>query len=279
MKIIALTGATGLVGSRIIELLGSEFSFVTISQGQMDITNKDQVYANLKDMTFDAFLHLAAYTNVDAAETEKETAYKINVEGTRNVFEVVKELKRPFIQMSTDFVFDGQTAPFSESSTRNPVSEYGKTKAQAEEIVEKEAMIVRLSYPYRAEYDLRPDFVRGIRKRLHEKQPVQGITDSVFTPTFIDDIAFGLKHLFQNYSPEIFHLVGSSSLSPFEACQKIANVFDLDASLISETTYDTFFEGRAKRPKNCQIISSKSLPFAMRTFEDGLLEMKKQLVI
>ncbi len=279
MKKIALTGASGLVGSRIIELLGNDFEFRAFSSEEMDITDKSQVNACLRDTSFDMFLHLAAYTNVDKAESEKGQAYSINVDGTKNIFEVVYELNRPFIHMSTDFVFDGVSQPFNENSPRNPISEYGRTKALSEEAVENDAMIVRISYPYRAEYEQRVDFVRAIRSRLENKQPVQGITDSLFTPTFIDDIVFGLQYLFNNYSPEVFHLVGSSSLSPYKGCLEIAKAFDLDTSLISQTTYDAFFEGRAKRPQQCTIVSTKELPVQMKSFAEGLAEVKKQLVI
>lgn len=279
MKTIALTGGSGLVGSRIMELLGSDFTFISIAQEDMEITNKDSVYANLKDKQFDLFLHLAAYTNVDGAETDQETAFDVNVNGTKNVFEIVSGMKKDFLQISTDFVFDGINPPFTESSPRNPLSVYGKTKAEAEEVVDGKAMIVRIAYPYRAEYDLRPDFVRGIKKRLEGKLPLMGITDSVFTPTFIDDIAYGLRYLFNNYSPEIFHLVGSSSLTPRDAFIKIAETFGLDTSLIGSTTYDEFFKGKAKRPKNCKIVSTKNLQITMKSFDEGLQEMKKQLVI
>jgi len=279
MKIIALTGATGLVGSRFIELLGNEFKFLPIPSQTMDIGNIAQVSNTLKDMQFDMFLHLAAYTNVDKAEIEKGIVYNLNVEGTKNVFNVVQEMNRPFIHFSTDFVFDGITPPFFESTHRHPVSEYGRTKGLAEEVVEKNSMIIRIAYPYRALHETRTDFVRAIRKRLESKQPLQGIVDSLFTPTFIDDIAEGFRYLLNNYSPEVFHLVGSSSLSPYEACFKIAETFNLDASLIGKTNYEAFFEGRAKRPQNCKIVSTKKLPITMKTFDEGLAEMKKQLVI
>jgi dTDP-4-dehydrorhamnose reductase len=279
MKKVALTGSSGLVGSRIIELLGNEFTFLPISQSQMNIVNKDEVNKSLNNIDFDLFLHLAAYTNVDEAESEQEKAHLINVEGTRNVFEVVKQLNKQFIQISTDFVFDGINPPFNESYPKNPLSVYGETKSEAEDVTDGEAMIVRISYPYRAMHDARLDFVRGIIKRMRENQPVMGIIDSTFTPTFIDDIAFGLRYLMNNYSADIFHLVGSNTLSPYSAFQQIAETFKLDSSLIHETTYDGYFKGKATRPKNCEIISTKSIPVKMSTFKDGLEKIKKQLVI
>ena len=64
------------------------------------------------------------------------------------------------------------------------------------------------------------------------------ITDSLMTPTFIDDIAYGLKYLFNNHSPETYHLVGGNSLSPYDAAVLTADKFNLDKSLIGKTTYE-----------------------------------------
>jgi len=83
---IALTGADGLVGSRIVELLNNDFDFIPLPQKSMDITDKNQVNNILNNLDFDIFFHLAAYTNVPGAETNRELCLKINVEGTKNVF-------------------------------------------------------------------------------------------------------------------------------------------------------------------------------------------------
>jgi dTDP-4-dehydrorhamnose reductase len=99
---IAITGADGLIGSRIIELLNNKFQFIPLPSSLMDITNKDQVYQVLKETNFDLFLHLAAYTNVAQAEIDKDVCFKINVEGTKNVFQAVSFKKKKFIYISTD---------------------------------------------------------------------------------------------------------------------------------------------------------------------------------
>ena len=136
---ISLTGASGLVGSRIIELLQNDFIFLPISQEQMDITDKNKVTEIINSLDFDIFLHLAAYTNVDSAETNKELAYKINVEGTKNIFEAVQNKNKKFIYISTGFVFDGVNPPYNENSFPNPQSVYAKTKFQGEKIIKKKA--------------------------------------------------------------------------------------------------------------------------------------------
>ena len=149
---IALTGADGLVGSRIVELLNRDFEFIPLPQAKMDITNSTQVNDILNNIDFDIFLHLAAYTNVAGAETNKELCFKVNVEGTKNVFNAVLFKGKKFIYISTDFVFDGKNPPYFEDSTTNPQGVYADSKYQGELVVKNKAMIVRISYPYRANF-------------------------------------------------------------------------------------------------------------------------------
>ncbi len=274
---IAITGANGLIGSRIIELLEDDFQFIPLSQKEMDITNINQVKSVLKNLNFDFFLHLAAYTNVAGAETNKDLCYKINVQGTKNVFEEVLNKKKKFIYISTDFVFDGKNPPYFEDSIPNPAGVYGNSKYQGEKIVENQAMIIRISYPYRASFERKRDFFRTFKTFLEEKKPLSMITNSLMTPTFIDDIAFGLKYLIKNYSSEIFHLVGSQALSPYQVAILIAEKFNLDKSLIGKTTYEEYIKNKPGLPQYADIRTKKNHFFKMKNFEEGLYQIKKQL--
>lgn len=267
---VALTGGDGMVGSRIIELLQNKIQFIPIPQVKMDITNKNAVVKTLKSIDFDFFLHLAAFTNVDAAEKNKELAYNVNALGTQNIFEAVSLKKKKMIYISTGFVFDGNNPPYTENNSPRPISVYGETKYQGEQFLDKEAMIVRFDYPYRNEFGLKKDFVRGIVSALREGKQIAMVTDSLITPTFVDDIAYGLFHLIQNYSPEIYHLVGQNSISPYEAGMSIAKIGKFDALLIKRTSYSSYFKGKAKRPQFAKIISVKNTFTRMKSFEEGL---------
>ena len=274
---IALTGADGLVGSRIVELLKNDFQFIPLPQVKMDITNIQNVQNVLKETEFDIFLHLAAYTNVLKAETEQELAFKINRDGTKNVFDAVTLKGKKIIYISTDFIFDGVNPPFDETSLPNPVGIYAQSKYEGEKIVKDKAMIVRIAYPYRAVFDIKRDFFRTFKFYLENKKPLSMITDSLMTPTFIDDIAYGLKYLFNNYSPEVFHLMGGKAISPYEAALLVAEKFNLDKSLIGKTTYEEYVKGKARLPRLGNIRSKKNNFWKMKTFAEGLEEIKKQL--
>lgn len=274
---IAITGATGLVGSRIVELLSNDFAFIPLKHDAVDITDAESVKKTLENLDYDLLLHCAGYTNVDGAETEKEKAYLLNVTATKNLFELSQKKQKKFVYISTDFVFNGTEGPYDENSTPNPIGQYGQTKYEGEQIVENKAMIVRISYPYRARYEKRLDFFRSIKSLLEQNKTVAGITDSIITPTFIDDIAFGLKHLMISFQPQIYHLVGGDSLSPYDSFETIANVFNLDKGLISKTTYNDFFQNKAKRPKLGKTISIKNTFQKMKSFREALIEISASI--
>lgn len=275
-----ISGSTGLVGSRIVDLLKNDFNFIPLLANQVNITDKQKVSDFINDKDFDIFLHLAAYTNVNGAEFEKDLAYNINVEGTKNVFNSVLNKNKKFIHISTDFVFSGvdKDKIYYEEDTPHPNGIYGKTKLQGEKLVKGKAMIVRLSYPFRAYFDEKKDFVSSIRSVLESGQEINVVTDSILTPTFIDDIAFALKHLLNNFDTNIYHLVGSSNISPFNAVKLIALKFGLDSNLIKPTSFASYFKEYAViRPQYSSIKSKNNNFYKMKSFEEGLDEIIKYL--
>lgn len=279
MKKIAVTGASGLVGTRIMELLSEKFEFIPLSVKEMDITDKDSVHTLLDNLSYDLLLHLAAYTNVVGAETEKEKAFLINEMGTQNLLDVVSSEKKEFLYISTDFVFDGTKPPYVETSIPNPVSVYGASKFAGEQRVGTDGMIVRISYPYRSAFEPKKDIFRTLKSLMETGKPLSMVEDSLMVPTFIDDIAEGLGYLMNNFSNEVFHLVGKDAMSPFILATIIANVFNLDTSLVGKTTYMKYFADKAKGPQYGDIRSEKNTFYSMHTFEEGLHIIKKQLNI
>lgn len=289
MKILG-TGMHGLVGSRIVELLKSKYEFESVSRSTgVDITNKTEITKAITDSDAEIVLHLAAKTDVDGCEKEKNLgensdAWKINVEGTRNVADACLNANKKLLYVSTDFVFDGKIGEedfYTEKDTPNPINWYSQTKYEGEKIVhglESPWIILRLAYPYRAEFS-KNDFVRAVLKRLQTNQEVTMITDHIFTPTFIDDFANAVDRLCMQQAEGIFHTVGNSSLSPYVAAVKIAEIFGLATEKIKQTTRAEFFQGGAQRPFRLAIKSDKigQLGMQMRTFEEGLIEIKSQI--
>ncbi len=280
-------GITGLVGSRIVELLEDKYTFDNLSlETGVNITDPATLDVIKNDTEHDIVLHLAAKADVDGCEEDKPlgeegAAFRINVEGTKNVVDACRVMNKKIIYISTDFVFDGEKAPpyaYTEEDTPNPINWYAKTKYAGEEVVRDsglEFLIVRISYPYRKEFEIKKDFVRAIAGRLAEGKPIKGVTDHIFNPTFIDDIATALDILIQKNATGVYHVVGSQSLSPYDAALKIAEAFAYDKKLITKTTRAEYFSGKADRPFNLSLNNAKieKLEVKMRTFEEGLKEM------
>ena len=284
-------GGTGLVGSRISELLSSKYQITNFGSSDINITNPDSVKL-LPLQDFDTIILFSAKTDVDGCEKDKElkeqgSAWKINVLGAQNIAEACFENSKKLIYISTDSIFDGTIQHghgYTEDDAPNPQNWYGYTKWQGEKIVQSsgcEYLIIRLAFPYRARFDKKKDFMRTIKEKLENRQEVKAVTDQFFCPTFIDDLANVFDVLIQNNAEGIYHAVGGGTLTPHNAALQIADVFGLEKSLIYPTTREEFFKNRAMRPYNLTLKNDKieSLGVRMKTFEEGLKEIKNQLNI
>lgn len=286
------TGLSGLVGSRVVELLSLQYSFKNLDLATgVDITRKELVKKAIGESRGDAVIHLAAFTNVDEAFTQANDktnlCYRLNVKATRYVAQYCKEYGKYLIHISTDFVFDGENPPaggYRETDPPNPLEWYGKTKAWAEAEVAKAGgryAIVRIAYPFRARHELKQDLVRSLLSKFADKSLYPMFTDQIITPTFIDDIAQGLAIFLQKQPQGIYHLVGSTPLSPYQIAREVAQVFDFDSSLVKKGSLKEYLK-TAKRPYQKQLIVSNrkvkaELGIKMKTFREALLEIKKQL--
>lgn len=285
MKILG-TGLSGLVGSRIVELLKDRYEF---ESSDVDITDKDNIQSQIKNSNASIVLHLAAKTDVDGCEEDKSlgkdgAAWMVNVIGTKNIADACLESGKKLIYISTDFVFNGINPPaggYSEEDIPNPVNWYARTKYTGEKIVQSLScpwIITRIAYPYRSSF-LRNDFFRAILSRLQRNEQVLAVTDHIFTPTFVDDIANAIDTLIKNNCTGIFHVVGTQSLTPYDAAILIAKKFGFDQSLIAKTTRAEFFKDRAPRPFHLALKNDKieNLGVKMKGFEEGLREIKSEL--
>lgn len=278
-------GISGLVGTRIAQVLQDNYTFENLSLDTgVDITKPESLDVIRNDTDHPIVFHLAALADVDKCEEQKKLgenglAYKINVEGTRNVVEACKQAKKKIIYISTDFVFDGKNPPaggYTEEDTPNPINWYATTKYEGEKIVRDAGIpfvIMRIAYPFsNTFFEAKPDFVHAIMKRFEEGKTVSVVTDHIMTPTYLDDIAEALGKLIGTDATGIFHVVGSQFLSPYDAVQLIAEKFQYDTNLIQKTTRAEYFAGRAERPLNLSLNNAKveKLGVRMRTFEEGL---------
>jgi len=225
MKQVIGTGLSGLIGSRIVELLSDKYAFSDLSlEAGVDITNSVQIEEKIRNSEAEVVLHLAAFTDVDAASKQdgdkSGSCYKVNVLGTQNVVSACRTSGKYLIHVSTDFVFDGKKKePYTEEDKPNPIEWYGKTKFWAEEEVRKGGInyaIVRPAFPFRVEFKAKKDLVRQIIKGLEENSLPPMFVDQIITPTFIDDIAL-----------EFIILLARPSLAPMSWLAKWLIALDL----------------------------------------------------
>ncbi len=293
------TGLSGLIGSRVVELLKDKFSFIDFSLDKgVDITNFELLKKKFEENSkAETILHLAAFTDVDAAWKQRgdknSLCYRVNVLGTRNIAKLCKQYKKYLIHISTDFIFDGKKKTFyTEYNKPNPIDWYGKTKFWAEQEVKKcdcKNVILRTGFPFkakRASKKLEPkpkeDLVRKIIHKLKKNQEVKLFSDQIITPTFIDDIVKALEKIFIIKPQGIFHLVGSTPLSPYELALMVANIFDLPKEKIIETSLSEYLKQKDIRPRQHYLPLSnmklkEKLGVRLLNIREALLKMKQQM--
>jgi len=292
-KIIG-TGLSGLVGSRIVELLKDKFEFVDFSLDTgVNILDKENL-ATAFELNKDAVavLHMAAFTDTNAAWEQKGDktgiCYQLNVEGTQNILDLAKKYNQYLVYISTDFVFDGsKTTPYLETDTPNPIEWYGETKYLGEKLILDSDYanfnISRITYPYRAEFEKKVDIIRKVLTKLKNSEPVKMFSDQICTYTFIDDIGQALGYFFENKTTGIYHLVGSSSHSPCEMSKLVAKTFGFDENSVQASSLEEYIKSQPEgsRPWQKTLTTSNqkatNLGLKFKTLSEGLEEIKKQL--
>jgi len=281
MKILG-TGLTGLVGTRVMELLTSDFTSINLSlETGVDITDHNMVRTRIEneDKT-DWFFHFAAMTDIDGSEKDRINGkngktWAVNADATRNIADICGKTRKHVLYISTDFVFDGQKDSYTENDIPKPEGWYGITKYEGEKHILSlgdHGLVIRIANPYRSAWGGKPDFVHRIIERLKNKQPVSGPYDQLFVPTFIDDIAGSIRYLVTHNAHGIYHVVGTGAISPFEGIQMIADTFGYDKNIVQKTTHKEFFQNRAPRPFHAYLKNDKIAQCGIRmsSFEEGL---------
>jgi dTDP-4-dehydrorhamnose reductase len=242
---------------------------------KLDISGKTQVDEAFKTIKPDVVVHAATLTDVDKCELNKALAWKVNVEGTKNIVEAAKATGSFFIYISTDYVFGGETGRYKETDAPNPINYYGVTKLKAEEIVktQKKYFIARPSVMYGSTPAAgKINFALWIIENLRKGEHVKIVTDQWNTPTLNSNLAEMTLEVIERKLTGIYHLCGATRLSRFEFAEQIADVFGLDSGLIDKVL-SSQFTLTAKRPIDSSLDTSK----AQQTLQHKPLEMDMAL--
>ncbi|WP_366347968.1 dTDP-4-dehydrorhamnose reductase [Paenibacillus amylolyticus] len=222
MKVL-VTGASGQLGRDVVLLLEKEgHDVLACDRDQMDITNQAQCNDVISSYHPEVVIHCAAYTAVDAAETDIDGAYKVNAVGTRNVAVAAEKIGAKLIYISTDYVFDGKSVdPYQEYDNTNPQSVYGNSKRAGEWLVQSLSsrwFVVRTSWVYGLHGN---NFVKTMLKLGQEKPKLQVVHDQKGSPTYTLDLAGFLMELMTTEMYGIYHASNSGTCTWYEFTQAI----------------------------------------------------------
>jgi dTDP-4-dehydrorhamnose reductase len=296
MKKVFVTGSNGLLGqalirhfSQIIPVSGCDLQPASYlgdrypyNYFKVDITKRNELEPVVSAERPDVIINTAAYTDVDRCETEKELCWLCNVHGLEVLIDSIRSFSPLLIQISTDYVFDGKSAPYRENDSPQPLGYYGHTKFMAERLVrgsKLEYIIARSMILYGHGLHIRPNFALWVINKLKAGKSVQVVTDQIGNPTFIDELAAALYRLVQNEEYGVFHITGQEVCSRYDFACRIADVFELDKSLIRPvTTAD--LQQKALRPMNSAFTLDKlfnTLDWLPARINESLLALKSQL--
>jgi len=293
---ILVTGANGLLGQKLVQLIGSGTDeLIATSKGsdrnlpgdhlyiQLDITDATQVDPVISAHRPDVIINTAGMTNVDQCETDKEACWALNVEAVSHLVNACKKYRIKLLHLSTDFIFDGSSGPYDEEAEPSPLSYYGESKLAGENIVRARNInwaIARTVLVYGSVNEMsRSNIVLWVKSSLEAGKQLKIVDDQWRTPTLAEDLARGCYLIAQKNAQGIFNISGGDMLTPYGLAIKTAEFFDLDKSLIEKVDSNTFTQPAKRPPRTGFIIDKarKELGFEPHTFTEGLEVLAAQL--
>ena len=204
----------------------------------------------------DILINLAALTNVDFCEKNSDIAKEINTNGVRNICDT---FKGKIIQLSTDYVFDGKNGPYIEEDEVSPISVYGKTKLEAENIVSShnsDNLIIRGNVLYDNCLSSRASFFNWVVQSLREKTPINVVDDQINNPTWAQSMAKIIGLCIEKEISGIYHWGDAEFVSRFKFAKMIAKHYNLETELIYSKSTEELGQV-APRPLKSGLLSDK----------------------
>jgi dTDP-4-dehydrorhamnose reductase len=250
----------------------------------LDITDEQALYDIFDKYKPDAVINTAAMTNVDACEVKKEECHRLNFDAVSYLVKACEKHRSHFIQISTDFVFDGDKGqPYSEEDKPNPQSYYAQSKYDAELLIQESKIkwaILRTIIIYGVVDDRqRSNLVLWTKNALEQKQNIKVITDQYRAPTLAEDLADACIETALRGATGIYHVSGAETKSIYDLVVSVADFFNLDKSGINPVTSAELNQS-ARRPPYTGFVIDKArrdLNYNPHSFSEGLEIVKQQL--
>lgn len=287
MKIL-ITGAKGQLGSELVRIIHSGRSelgalperlmratVIASDIDSLDITRRHEVAVFVRNHQPDVIISCAAYTNVDGCETDKDSAFKVNVIGARNLALAAREIGASMVHISTDYVFRGDAKePVAEYEQPAPLSVYGKTKLLGEEYVRTicpHSFIIRTAWLYGYQGN---NFVKTILRVAREKGAVSVVNDQMGNPTNAADLAHHILKLCVTKDYGTYHCTGGGVCSWYDFAAEIVRLSGITATVTPCSTAEYARKG-ADRPAYSALdnmLLRTSGAYEMRPWRDALAE-------
>lgn len=264
-----VTGSTGLVGRQIIKdlVVSNEQIFSCYHDSKpehgiatpLDLTNSENIIKVAENTKPDVIIHLAAVTNVDQCEKEKDLALKINAKATETLARQAAKLGSFLVYVSTDYVFDGESGLKKENDTPNPVNYYGKSKLEGEKGLDDMASawcIARTSTPFGL-HKIKKSFPLFVAENLKSKKQITALTDQFTSPTYVPNLSKMIIEISTRQITGIIHTAGATRVSRYDMASLVAEKLHLDKDLIKSGTMKEM-NWIAKRPKDSSLDVSKA---------------------
>jgi dTDP-4-dehydrorhamnose reductase len=291
MKLL-ITGINGFLGRHLINyLLARGYAVFSTGRGfikgnlksdvhyiNFDLTNNELLLQTINEIQPNIIIHIAAMSKPDECELNKEACILNNVDVTKNIADAAKAINAKLIFTSTDFVF-GEGENHKEESITKPLNFYGESKLMAETYIQKvlnNYCIIRPVFIYGKQIDgIKGSFVQWVQSNLENDNVIKVVNDQFRTPTYVEDICFGIERLVLLDKTGIYHFSGEEVLTPYQMAFEIAEQLNLDISLIISVDASVFPEP-VKRAKKCILNIDKSkqdLNFLPLSFNEGLKQI------
>ena len=296
MKIL-ITGANGLLGYKLVQLLSQQSDIQTIATGrriisdlpanvlfsELDITDPIQTEKIISHLKPDVIINTAAMTQVDQCETDRDACWKANVTGVENLVTACGKNQTHLVHISTDFIFDGSHGPLDERAVPNPVNFYGESKLGGEKALQESTIswaILRTVLVYGVTPDMsRSNIVLWVKKSLEDGKVINVVNDQWRTPTLAEDLAMGCFLAATKKAKGIYNISGEEVMTPYDIAIQTADFFKLDKALINATDSSKFKQPAMRPPKTGFIITKakNELGYQPHSFKEGLALMASQL--
>ena len=269
---ILVTGASGLLGKRLAELALRKGHDVISSYRNnvpvhgkplaVDLTRSSDVTKAFSEARPDVIINTAAMTDVDKCELDPEAAFSANSIAASNIATASKETRSFVVQVSTDYVFDGERGCYSENDETRPINKYGESKLEGEKAVinmldKPMWSIARSSVIYGWGRASRPNAATFVYQKLSMGETIRIACDLFSSPTLNTSLSEMLIEIAERRLSGIIHVAGATRLSRFDFAIGIAKAFGLDATLI-KAVQARDLQWKAKRPADSSLTVGKA---------------------